>query len=48
MCVICGYLFCPSSCPEYDPRRDPWWEDDEDDEVEEDEEDDAEESFFSL
>lgn len=24
MCVICGQLYCPTNCPEYDPREDPW------------------------
>ena len=23
MCVVCGMMFCPPSCPEYDERKDP-------------------------
>lgn len=23
MCSVCGQMFCPPSCPEYDPRQDP-------------------------
>jgi hypothetical protein len=23
MCSVCGQMFCPPSCPEYDPKNDP-------------------------
>lgn len=24
MCMLCGQLFCPTNCPAYDAREDPW------------------------
>lgn len=24
MCVVCGQVYCPVNCPEYDDRNDPW------------------------